>query len=216
MGKMADWVKKNVKDGVDISEFEEMESEFSVDGISDKNKALEFIKKNDVLKKALDLHTNESIKNHDKKFESEKLPEITKKIRSEVENELNPELTEEQKALKEANKRIDAMELKEKQGEIKGNLRKAAKELGFPEDRAERFYIYGENAMSELEAEAEVFNTHVTNKVTAEIKTRYGDTPPPQKQTVDSEKVVDRDAYMQMSPQSQSDFVAKGGSVIDS
>lgn len=215
MGKLSDWIKANSKDGADISEAEALIQASTVEAIDSKEKALDFMKKNESFTKALDFYTSEAIRNHDVKFQSDKLPGLIEAEREKIKNELNPPKTEAEKKLAEMEKTLAGMKQKETQHEMEKTLRGKAKELGYPEDRVDRFTAYGENAISMLEEEAGYIKSQVNGMLEAEIKKRYGDTPAPRQSTGDPSKQITRSDYDNLSPNEQSTFVTGGGNVVD-
>ncbi len=179
MGALSDWVKANAKDGADISEAEKLIQASTVDGITSKEQAYDFMTKNTVFKSGLDYATSAAIKSHDDKFMADKLPGLIDAERDKIKAELNPPQTDEQKQIAEMQKRIDAMQAEKVKSDLSKELRAKAKELGFPEERAEHYAIYGDNAVSQMESAAEYWKGQVSSQVEAKLKEAYGNNPPP-------------------------------------
>lgn len=216
MGKLSEWIKKNVKDGADISEAEKLIEETTIDNIDSKEKALDFMKKQDgVFTRALHKANQEAIETHIQKYESEKLPEILKAERDKAISEANPELTEDQKKNLELSKKIEAMELKDKQREFAAILRKKGKEFNFDDEISERYAVYGENAESVMKSDHERIQNGIKLGIESAIKERYGNNPPPEKKIVDNSKTITRDQYRQMTPQERADVFKDGGKIVD-
>lgn len=183
MDKALKWVKDNVKDGVDTAEFEKMLSGSFVPADMKKDDALKFIRENAALNSAHDAAILQAIKTHDEKFESEKLPKIIKakekELREQINKELNPEETPEQKQIRELREQLEGMAKEKANVELKDSLRAKAKELGFDMSKAERYYVYGDKALDVLQEDAEWFKTQINTETEAQIKARFGDNPTP-------------------------------------
>ena len=215
MGKILDWAKANMKDGANLAEFESLVEASTLEGVTTKEQAIEVIRKNPLLTSALDYSVTEAVKSHDAKFSTEKLPTLIEAERQKIKNELNPPKTESEKRLAEAEKTINAMKAQQAENELKTVLRSKAKEYGYPEDLAERFYIYGEGADQMMKTEADFWKGQVDSGVTSRVKELYGDVEPPKVAQADVEKIIGRTDFMNLSPTAQSEFVANGGSVVD-
>jgi hypothetical protein len=215
MGKLSDWVKANSKDGADITEFEKLAMDYSIEGIDSKEKAVDFMKKNPAFNSGLDYYTSEAVKNHDLKFQKEKLPAMLETERQKIKDELNPPETEAEKKLRDMEKTLTEMKQKEIRLETEKTLRSKAKELGYPEDKAERFAVYGENAITMLEDEAKYLGETVNGMLEGEIKKRFGSNVPPQRSGQTPGKQMTRADYDNLSPSEQSTYVTDGGSVVD-
>lgn len=179
MGKLSDLIKSNLKDGADISEIEMLIDKLTIDNIDSKEKALDFIKRNDYMSRGLDYAISESVKNHDLKFQTEKVPIIREELEREIKNKLNPPKTEAEERLAIVEAKYLAMEQKEARLLLEKELRNKARELSYPEDKAERFAVYGDSAYTHLEQDAEFYKSRINEKVEAEIKTRFGNNPQP-------------------------------------
>lgn len=148
-------------------------------GIEDADTAVEFIKSNDVLKRGYDKIAQTAIEAHKRKFEEERLPELKKSIRDELQKELNPEETPEQKRLRELEQQLAERDKKEKQYQLKEKLRGKAKELSFDEDLAERLVnLNTEDPETELENFASRFQQRVQELAEKEVANRWPNKKP--------------------------------------
>ena len=211
MNKILEWIKANAKEGADVSEATKL-----VEGLTDlnsisKDEAVKLFTDNAVFRSAFDSEISRKIEDHDNK----KLPELKKSIREEVEKELNPDLTDDQKRIKALEQEIEANKAKDLVNESKAALRAKAEELNFDIGRAERYHVYGDKALEMLESDAKFFTESITNGVNSEIKTRFGNATPPKSPEVDPSKVMNRDVFEALAPGAQSDFIKNGGSLTE-
>jgi hypothetical protein len=186
MEKLLEWVDGNVKEGVDTAEFKEMLSGSVLPEFDGTEDALGFIRKHPKFNSALDQAINSAVKTHDEKVNNEKLPKMLdeerKKIREELMKELNPEETPEQKQIRELREQVESMAREKSEVALKDKLRSYAKEIGYPDvTAAEKFSVYGENALDALKQEHEFIQQQIKAGIESEIKNRFGDTPPPSK-----------------------------------
>ena len=182
MGILSKWVDENttLKDGANKAEFEELERKSTFEGITTKEQASDFMRKNAAFTAALDYENEKAVRTHDEKFMSEKFPDLIKAEREKIEAELNPQKTPEQKRIEELEKRLAADEEEKKLAKIAEKLVAKAKELGHPNpEQAKRYVAYGENAESELKSDIEYINGAVNTSVEAKIKERYGNQQAP-------------------------------------
>lgn len=206
MEELIKWIKANIKDGVDISQAETLAKGLNpLSGVDSIEKAAEFIKKTDVLQRAFDSLQSKAAAAHDEKFRAEKLPLLLKEHEEKIRKELNPEETEEQKMIREQQERIKALEAKDQRTALESQLREKAKEIGYI-GSPERFAIYGEDAIKQLESEAARIKTAIDERVSSDIKKLYGDVKPPQTNQTDPSKTITRDAYDSMSPIEQANM----------
>lgn len=191
MGKLSDWVRKNAKEGADISEAEALIETLSIDGVTSKEKAIDFIIKNDVFKKGLDSYVSKSIENHDNRFKEDKLPGILEAEREKFKSELNPPKDEKDEKLDKVLKEMEAIKAEKAQTDLRLKLRSKAKELNYPEDQAEALYEFGEKSLSLLERNAEQLESLVNSRYESKVKERFGDNPEPQKREPIDPKSLD-------------------------
>lgn len=193
MGKLTDWIKSNAREGADISKAEMLIEKYSIDMIDSKEKALDFIKKNDFMSRGLDFFVQESVKNHDLKFQAESLPKLLKAKEEELKLKYNPPITETDKEVAELKawkaEQTKANLVKEQETFLKG----IAKEIEYPEDKASRFAIYGEQAESMLRDEKTFLDSHIKTALATEIKTRFGDNLEPKTTAPIAPADIDKD-----------------------
>ena len=149
MGTIKEWLDKNVKEGANIAELEEMIANANpLRNVTDKASAEAFIKSNDIFKSAFDSSVTSAIKN----YEDKHLPEKLKAHEEEIRKSLNPEETAEQKRIRELEEKISSQEKAEQRRSLEIDLRNKAKEyaekkgLKYDVTRAERFAQFGDSA----------------------------------------------------------------------
>jgi hypothetical protein len=154
---LLDWIRANSKEGANLAEAEEMyERENPLMKIHTVEQALDFIKKNDTLLRALDSETSKRVESATERFKNEKLPDILKQREEELRKELHPEETPEQKRIRELEERLKQADAEKARQERQLALREKAKEiseskgLDFDVTRAERFHVYGDDAENAL------------------------------------------------------------------
>lgn len=202
MEELLKLIKANLKEGADIAAIEKLAKGLNpLAGLTTVDEAKEFIKKTDLLNKALDSSISIAVKSHDDKFTAEKLPGLLKAEGERIRKEINPEETEEQKTIREQKERIDALEATGKRSELKTALQKQATELGYSGDVG-IFLHLGDKAGKALKTEAERFKTAVDERVSSDIKKLYGNAPP-KTNTGDPAKQMTRADYEAMSPHDQ-------------
>ena len=213
MNKILEWIKANVKEGVDVSEVTKLvEGVQDLNSIDTKEKAIELMKTNAVFKSGFDSEISKIIDTHDK----EKLPELKKSIRDELEKELNPDLTPEQKRIKALEDELNASKNEKAVNMTKAELRTKAKELGFDPDRAEKYHVFGEKAFETLENDSKYFSDAIKAGIDTEIKTRFGNKiPPGGNRQVDTSKIMNRDDFEGLGAAQKQAFIADGGTLED-
>jgi hypothetical protein len=219
MGKLKDWMEKNanLKDGANFAEFEELEANETFGAVQTKEQAIDILKRYPRFESAFDSLVSKRVNDYEKDtFNVKRLPEIEKRIREQIESELNPAKTPEQKRLEELEAKLKANEEKERLRMVEDSLVKQAKELGYDDPEAARRYVaYGEKAEDMLKADLERIQKAVQAKVESEIKQRYGNIKPPQQSQTDPSKQVTRSQFDQLSPENRSSFIKDGGSVVE-
>lgn len=192
--KLIDWVKAHKAEDADISEFEELIP-----------KPEEIVKDREV-RRAIDSAVSTEVETHDRKFREEKLPKLLdeerKKIRDEVQKELNPEETPEQKEIRELREWKAESQRREKTEATKATLRAKAKDLGFDPERAADFSVYGDDAESMLIKHAEHYKSAVDSRVSDELKKRITGAPKGGEQGADV-KTMTRAEFDKLSPESK-------------
>lgn len=148
------WLESNVKDGANLAEIEELISGDSLDAIDNKDKALDVLYQNRLLKAAFDSEISKKIENHDNRFKEEKLPTLLEEAREALRRELNPKETEEQKANRELREMVAKLQAKDKRAELERSLMAKAKELNYDPERAAKLAILGDDAEGFMADEA--------------------------------------------------------------
>jgi hypothetical protein len=148
------WLQSNVQDGANLAEFEELISGDLIDGIDSKDKALELLYNNRLLKAAFDSEISKKIENHDNRFKEEKLPSLLDEARESLRRELNPKETEEQKEIREMREQLKELKAKEQRANLERTLISKAKELNYDPERAAKLAILGDDAEKFMQDEA--------------------------------------------------------------
>lgn len=214
MEELLKLIKANMREGADIAAIETLVKGLDpLAGVKTKEDAIEFITKTDVLNKGLDSAISKAVKNHDDKFSAEKLPELLKAEEKRIRAEINPTETKEQKTIREQKERIDALEANGKRSELKAELQKQAKDLGYS-GNIELFLGHGEKASEFLKAEAERYKTDFDSALSDRIKEQFPNVTP-QSSVVDPAKSMKRSDYEAMSPLDQSNVDFKEVTIVD-
>ena len=173
---LIDEIKKIAREDADIADIEKMIGDLDpLKNLRTKEDALAFIERNQVFKQALDFETTKRVDNALTKFQTEKLPSIVEERLAEAQS---PKETPEQKALRDMQAKLKAMEEKEAYLQRKDTFRAKAKELELDEDIAERLANYGDQALETLEFLGDKIKGKVSSSVEAEIKNRLGGQAP--------------------------------------
>ena len=166
MGQITDFVKANFTpaEGIDVAEVEKLEEGLDpLKNLTDVDKALDFINRNDILSRALSKDRTQSIEKHDNKFMTEKFPDLLKAEKEKILQELNPTETPEQKRIRELEEKIKAGDEASKMSALKIALQEKAAEIGYTGD-LELFMSQGDKAIETLES----FHAKNTEYLTAE------------------------------------------------
>lgn len=182
---LLEWIKKNAVEGADITEAEGLIKDLDpLKNIQTKDEALAFMERNQVFKSALDAETSRRADKAVDKFKEKNLPEIIKEREEAVRKEVNPEETPEQKRIRELEEKLANSDKEKQQNALKAELRQKAKEIaekkGVPYDplRAERLFIYGEDAESVLNDEIDYIGQTIEKQLSDKLKSKYvGKTP---------------------------------------
>lgn len=161
------WVEKNVKEDANLEEFMGMLP-----------KADELPKHPEVLP-FFDSAVTSAVKNHDRRFQEEKLPDIKKSMRDELMKELHPEETPQDAVIRELREKVEASERRDRANQVKSQLRRKYTELdlssmGVKVDYAEGFAAFGEEAESMLETNASQMKNVIEAEVNKQLKERLG------------------------------------------
>ena len=208
-----EWVKENAKEGANIAEVEELiERANPINRVKTQAEAEVFINDTPAFKSFFDAYVSRATENHETKFMELKLPEILKEEREKIRKELNPDETDEQKAireLKEANQRLES-DIKRK--ELVAELRAKAKDYSLPDNIADGFAVYGDDAIENLSKVGDYFKSAIKTGIEEGIKSKFkGSSPPSSGQTTG--KVMARDEFANLSPAEQSKFMSEGGTL---
>jgi hypothetical protein len=192
MSAVIDWIKMNMKEGANIAEVEELIGSDSLSAIGSKEKALELLYTNKLLKAAFDSEISKKIENHDSRFKEEKLPSLLEQEREKLRAELNPEETPEQKEIRELREMVQRAQAKEKRAELESSLRGKAKELNYDPERAARFAILGEDAEKFLTDEASFYQKALDAQREQLINGTLGGKQPPGGDSLPTEITLDK------------------------
>jgi len=214
MGELSDWIRSNAKEGADTSAAEALVEKYTIENITSKEQAINFMKKTDVFVRGLDSLVSDAVNNHDRRFQEEKLPGIVEAEKARIKLELNPPKTEAEKRLYDAEQKIAAMEAKDAEWRLKEALSVKAREIGFPVARVGRYSVYGDRAAEEMEADLEWKKEAVKESLEAEIKNRFGGDAP-KKQEGDPAKIMGRAEFDTLDPAQKSEYVKAGGKVTN-
>lgn len=215
MSKLTEWIKNNVKDGADLAEVERLiAGENPLLGLDSTDKAVEFIKGNDILKRAFDSVQSKAAQAHDEKFMAEKLPNILKEEREKIRLELNPDedlATKTKREFEEFKAQVAADKANQ---ELIVKLEAKAAELEFDPIRARRYAAYGEKAFEELENDATWRKTDIETTLGAKLKEKFNGKPPVTSQ-VKTAVQISRADFDAMHPNDQAAIDFKETTIVD-
>jgi hypothetical protein len=179
MEKLLEWLKANVKDGADMNEATRLVDEIAT---VTPERAAELVKDREV-RRILDAEISRAVERHDERFREEKLPKILEEERGKIRKEFNPEETPEQKAVRELQEKLAAMEREKAAMERKAALRAKASELGvdaygLKPDDVEVFAGLGDDAERVLARLTERLSESFNSALDSKVKERYTKTRP--------------------------------------
>ena len=177
-----DWITQNatLKDTATMKDLEKLVDDLDyMKNVKTVEEARAFIMRSDILKRALDKETQERVDSHDKNFKDKELPKLEKEITDRVNKELNPEETAKDKQIRELIEKEAARDKKEATTELKKSLREKASELGYDPIRAERYYVYGDTALTVMEKEFTDNKKYIETEVDKLSKERFKGQPIP-------------------------------------
>lgn len=189
MDKVIEWIKRHVKEGVDIEEVKPLiEKVNPVNELKTVDEALAFIEKTGILVRAFDTEVSRKVETGVKNWQEKNLDKLVSDARKEeaekVRKELAPDETPEQKQIREQGERIAAFEKREKILAQKQALREKAKEIAekagvkYDPIRAEMFAEFGDNAEKMLQGDVEFIKATVEQELSTKLKGHYNtDTP---------------------------------------
>lgn len=212
-----EWITKNatLKDTAKPDELEKLIADLDpLKALQTPDEAKAFILRNDLFRRALDSEVTARVESHDAKFQKEKLPTILKEREDAIRAELNPAETPEQKRIKELEEKANALERRTKQSELEKQLRDRAKEIGADISKAERYVVYGDDALKVMEKDHEENKTFIQTQLDKQIKEKFGSTPPPA--TGDKEvNQMKRGEFEKLPAKEQIEFIKSGGRPVD-
>ena len=186
------WLQSNVVDGANLAEFEELIAGDSIDAIDSKEKALDLIYNQRLLKAAFDSEISKKVESHDNRFKEEKLPSLLEEAREALRRELNPAETEDQKANRELREMVASLQAKDKRAELERSLMAKAKELNYDPERAAKLAILGEDAEKFMSEEADFHNKALETQRQALVNGTLGGKPPSGGNSLPSDLTVDK------------------------
>lgn len=214
---LIEWIKKNVKEGVNVTEAENLlQAENPLNKVQTKEEALRLIEDTPFFRSAFDSEISKKVEGALKKYEETKLPDIVKSREAEIRAELNPQETPEQKRIRELEEKIKQADNERQTESLKSSLRTKAKEIGMDPIKAERYAVYGDQAEKFMAEDFKMISEQVTIQLDGEIKKRYGgEAPKGQQRQADDGKMMSRKEFESQSPQSQMTFMKEGGKLLD-
>lgn len=215
---LIDWITQNatLKDTAKMEDFKKLVDDLDyMKNVKTVDEAVDFIKRSEILRKALDRETTARVETHDKNFKEKELPKLEKEITDKVNEKLNPAETPEHKEIREMREREIARDKKDAQRDLKKSLREKAVELKFDPIKAERFYVYGEKALDVMEKEFTERKTFIESEVDRISKERFKGHPAPQTSETEAGKTMKRGDWNELDSKGQRDYIKDGGKLID-
>ena len=214
MNSLEKWIEENSKDGADIAKAKELIKDLDpLKNITTSDEALAFMERNSVFRSAIDAETSRRSEKAIETWKGKNLDKLMKEKEEQVRLELNPEEDPRDKTIREMQEKMKQRDIKDAQTELKAKLRAKASDIGFDPIKAERYYIYGDDAEKMLVEDSEYFSTTLNEKLEKEIKTRFaGQTP---KGSPAPEKLINRTDFNDMSQTEQRDYIKSGGKITD-
>lgn len=180
MKDLIEWIKANAKDDADINEATQL-----IDSYAEvtPERAQELVKDKEV-RRVLDAEISRAVERHDERFREEKLPKLIEEERDKIRREVNPEETPEQKAVRELQEKLAAMESEKSKVDRREQLRRKAKELGVEDigltaDDLDPFVELGDKAPDVLESFINRTKEAWTESLDKKVKERYSGGKPP-------------------------------------
>lgn len=170
-------------DGANVAEAEQMVKDLEelnpMNSIKTKEDALAFMERNQIFKSALDSETSKRAEHAIDNFKEKKLPDLIKAEKDKLEKELNPDLTDEQKRIKELENRLSEADKEKQTNQAKAALRSKAEEIAkkagvkYDPVHAERFHVYGDDAEKLLTDEINYFKSTIDSELSAKLKSNF-------------------------------------------
>jgi len=198
---LLDWIKANVREGANLAEIEELLAGNTIDGIDSKEKAMKLLYEQKMMKAAFDSEISKKIANHDDRFMEEKLPSLLEQERERLRSEMNPELTPEQRELKEIKAQMAKIVSEKNMVDLRERLREKAKTINYDPDRAAKLAILGDfdKASEMMEEQATYLQATLDAERTKLVNERLGGNPPKGGESVDSSLTESKVANMSLA-----------------
>ena len=213
-----DWITQNatLKDTAKIEDLDKLIGDLDyMKNVKTVDEARAFILRSDILKKALDKETQERVDSHDKNFKEKELPNLEKEIRDKITEELNPAETPEQKRIREMELKLDQKEKKEALNELKKALREKAREIGADPIKAEKYHVYGDDALSVMEKEFTETKSYIDSEIERISKERFKGQSAPHRSDEPDSTHMKRSDFDALDNKAKHDFIKSGGKTID-
>ena len=182
MTKTMELIKINLIEGANLAEIEEAVLKDSIAGLTKERLADMFAKpaRHSIFESIKDSLVSKGVESYKENFEKDGKPLLEKEIRDRLEKELNPDLTPQDKRLKELEDKLAEKDKAEQTSSLKALLRRKAKELDYDQSKAERFAMYGDEkqALTALELDAGEFKEAVKLRVEELTKSQFTKSPP--------------------------------------
>jgi len=212
MNKLLEWLKANVKDDADMNEATALVE--SLNEITPE-RASELIKDKEV-RRHIDAEISRAVERHDEKFREEKLPKILDEERGKIRQELNPEETPQDKAVRELTEKLNRMEQEKATVERREQLRKKAQELGVDEiglspDDVDVFVNLGDNGAEQLESFVSKAKEAWKDSLDKQMKEKYSSGRRPQSgdsKTIDAMTLDEQMAYAKRGQKEMDEVLA--------
>ena len=190
---VAEFIDQAIKPSEGYVNLNEIKSPENVEKLLKENKALNAQFQSLLSKKNAD---------YDRRFQEEKLPEIIETERKKIETEVNPEETPEQKRIKKLEQDLAERDAKQKENQLKDELRVYAKDKGVDPDMASNLSSMGKDSAI---AQIDTWRDFIEKEKQAVIE-KYkgvGNTPPTNNQVATNGPMSKVDYLKQKFQQAQ-------------
>ena len=221
MSKILEWLKTNAQlnDGVNIDDLKPIiEENNPLNQLKTDDQKDAFIKANFLpqFNRAVD----SAVKNHDTKFQNEKLPGLLEAERKKTLDEVNKPETAEQIEIRELKQWKEGQVRKNQLDERKRSMRDLATKLeadkvGLTAEIFEPFAIFGEEAEKTATALHAAVSNRFNELLEQEKQKLYGGKAPTGGDQEASANQMKRSDWNQLSNKEKSAFALKGGELID-
>lgn len=209
MEKILEWLKANVKEGVDIAEVQALIQADSISQINTSDLATDFINRNSFFKSASDKAASKQLES----FKSGKMLEMWEEKKADLLKELNPQETEVEKQLRELREANTKRENEWKAEKRKVEILKKASEIGFDPVLAEHLVLHGDNAGEVLELFNSKISTMVQSGVDERMKGFKGGALPGKKQP--EEGILTKQEFDSLDGKAKMDYMRDKGQIVD-